>query len=55
MANKVLSIKQQEELEQRIRARALQLCQQRGGANNLDVEDWIAAEQEILGVDEKAA
>jgi hypothetical protein len=55
MANKVLTIRQQEDWESRIRARACELCKKRGGKHGLEIEDWIAAEEEICGNEKKAA
>jgi hypothetical protein len=37
------------DIQERIRARAYQLFQERGGEPGHDVEDWLQAEAEILG------
>ena len=37
-----------EEIEGRIRERAYQLHEKRGGAHGSDLEDWLQAEKEIL-------
>jgi len=36
------------ELEERIRSRAFQLYEQRGGITGHDLDDWLQAEKEVL-------
>jgi hypothetical protein len=36
-----------QELEDRIRVRAYELYQARGGENGHDLEDWLRAEEEV--------
>ena len=38
-------------LEERIRQRAHEIYLQRGGQDGSEIEDWLQAEQEILGQD----
>jgi hypothetical protein len=38
-------------LEQRIRERAHEIYLQRGGEDGSDLEDWLQAEEEILGTE----
>jgi hypothetical protein len=38
-------------LEQRIRERAHEIYLQRGGQDGSDLEDWLQAEEEILGTE----
>jgi len=40
-------------LEQRIRERAHEIYLQRGGQDGSDLEDWLQAEEEILGSERK--
>ncbi len=37
------------ELEGKIRARAYELFEQRGGVTGHDLEDWLQAEKEVMG------
>lgn len=36
-------------IEEQIRERAYELYQRRGGVDGYDMEDWLAAEQELRG------
>ena len=38
-------------LEERIRRRAYEIYLQRGGEDGAEMDDWLQAEQEILGAD----
>ena len=37
------------ELEEKIRARAYELYEQRGGITGHDLDDWVQAEKEVMG------
>ena len=42
-------------LEERIRQRAHEIYLERGGQDGSDMEDWLQAEQEILGQEKATA
>jgi hypothetical protein len=42
-------------LEERIRERAHEIYLERGGQDGSDLEDWLQAEQEILGSEKATA
>ena len=42
------------DIEDRIRHRAYQLYEQRGGADGLALDDWLQAEAEVLGAQKQA-
>jgi hypothetical protein len=43
------------ELEQRIRQRAQEIYEQRGGGEGSALDDWLQAEREVLGTGEQPA
>jgi hypothetical protein len=44
-----------EAIVEQIRCRAYELYEERGGEDGHEVEDWLRAEAEVIGRDERAA